>query len=154
MAEVVAWAGHPRVALVLYPDRGALRRGLARLSVFLEDPRDAGAVLPQVPSAASHPAAAYSGHNFRPRHLRRFLRQARAAGVPLEPEEAQLAALLRAHGLLGPEGPDGEDRGCVALARGLGKAEARETLAHECMHGLFYAYPELRAACGAFWTTR
>ena len=168
MAEVVAWAGHPRVALVLYPDRGALRRGLARLSVFLEDPRDAGAVLPQVPSAASHPAAAYSGHNFRPRDLRRFLRQARAAGVPLEPEEARLAALLRAHGLLGPEGPDGEgegddpgaeggdgeDRGCVALARGLGKAEARETLAHECMHGLFYAYPALRAACEAFWTTR
>ena len=42
----------------------------------------------------------------------------------------------------------------MALARGLGKAEARETLAHECMHGLFYAYPALRAACGAFWTTR
>ena len=45
----------------------------------------------------------------------------------------------------------GERLGCVAVARGLGKAEAASTLSHELMHGLFYSYRALRRRCRCFW---
>ena len=174
--------------------RMALRRACARLSVFLEAPGARGCVLSEVPTAAEHAAASYSGHNFRPEDWSRFSVAAGEAGVSLTEEEEwlgralggaqgasgidsgatgveaacaaldlaaaappaageSLPPLVSASGLKGsdPECEGSTSVGCVAVARGLGKAEAAATLSHELMHGLFYSCSALRRRCQRFW---
>jgi hypothetical protein len=41
----------------------------------------------------------------------------------------------------------------LAVARGFERDEARETLLHEAMHGLFYTCAPFEAACWSFWRT-
>jgi hypothetical protein len=41
--------------------------------------------------------------------------------------------------------------GVLAVARGFEREEAKETLLHEAMHGLFYTCAPFEAACWAFW---
>ena len=154
----------------------AVRRACARLSVFLEAPGARGGVLPEVPTAAEHAAASYTGHNFRPEDWSRFCEAAGEAGVSLTEEEEWLGRALggaRQAGALDPEAaaveaacaalslaeaappaagdPEFEGMGCVAVARGLGKAESAATLSHELMHGLFYSCSALRLRCRRFW---
>ena len=64
------------------------------------------------------------------------------AESPLQPPSPALSS---------PPPGQGERLGCVAVARGLGKAEAAATLSHELMHGLFYSYRALRRRCRCFW---
>lgn len=59
-------------------------------------------------------------------------------------------ALVSASGFEGSN-PEFEEIGCVAVARGLGKAESTATLSHELMHGLFYSCSALRRRCQCFW---
>ena len=59
-------------------------------------------------------------------------------------------ALVSASGFEGSN-PEFEEIGCVAVARGLGKAESTATLSHELMHGLFYSCRALRRRCQCFW---
>ena len=40
----------------------------------------------------------------------------------------------------------------LAVARGFEREEAKETLLHEAMHGLFYTCSPFEAACWAFWS--
>ena len=66
--------------------------------------------------------------------------------------EAACAALSLAEAAPPAAGdPEFEGMGCVAVARGLGKAESAATLSHELMHGLFYSCSALRQRCRRFW---
>eukprot|EP01062_Namystynia_karyoxenos_P054783 TRINITY_DN452_c1_g1_i1.p4 TRINITY_DN452_c1_g1~~TRINITY_DN452_c1_g1_i1.p4 ORF type:complete len:324 (+),score=122.55 TRINITY_DN452_c1_g1_i1:77-973(+) len=143
--ECMLWREHPAVAFVVFGSRPELRRAAGRLSVFLEDPKDRGTVLPHPPEPQRHAAAAYSGHNCRAADCQAFAAAAAECGVELTAEERQLFALAaqlgESHGVVG----------LLVLSRGLDQQEARDTLQHESHHGLFYAYPELAAAAWGWW---
>ena len=54
--------------------------------------------------------------------------------------------------LLAPRSLTGAPGVCVlSVARGGARDEARGTLLHEAMHGLFYAHPPFAAECWRFW---
>ena len=76
--------------------------------------------------------------------------------MTLSPAEESLRGLLTAHGLLiaGREGAcTGAPGLCLlSVARGGARDEARGTLLHEAMHGLFYAHAPFAAHCWRFWT--
>ena len=155
--EAFRWEGHERVLFLVFPNRIALRNGLTRLSVYLEDPAEGGKVVGPDVRPGKYVAASYTGHNFRPRDMARFAAEASAIGASLEPLEEKLLSILSTEF---PEafvaGGDGdasleENWGCIATARGLNKGEVANTLLHESMHGLFYAYPSLREASWSFW---
>jgi hypothetical protein len=139
---------------VIFPNRVALRNGVTRLSVFLEDPVHAGEVVCPDVRPGKYVAASYTGHNFRPRDLRMFVEQVKACELPLEKEEERLYSTLAEHHLPGvaDDRLEGEEMwGCIATARGLNGGEVASTLLHESMHGLFYAYRSLEKATWHFW---
>ena len=149
--EIVRWDGHERVVFVIFPNRVALRNGVTRLSVFLEDPIHAGTVVGPDVRPGKYVAASYTGHNFRPKDLRQFIEQVKANEVQLEKEEERLYSTL-ADELPGvADETSDETWGCIATARGLNGGEVASTLLHESMHGLFYAYRSLEKATWRFW---
>jgi hypothetical protein len=108
--------------------------------------------------------------------MRAYFAARRDDGVALAGAETEVKALLEAHGLLAPA----RDGRCVALrcfgvaahfltqaplcsvtgtpglsllsvARGGTRDEARGTLLHEAMHGVFYADAAFAERCRAFW---
>ena len=92
--EVFRWQGHERVAFLIFPNRLSLRKSLTRLSVFLEDLRESGKVVGADFQPGKYAAAAYTGHNFRPSDLKRFLEVRNARdGVPIRAVHALTANL-------------------------------------------------------------
>ncbi|UPR03071.1 hypothetical protein HOP50_11g63980 [Chloropicon primus] len=149
--ETFRWEGHENVLFIVFPNKIALRNGLTRLSVFLEDPVEAGTIMAANDvRPGKYVAASYTGHNFRPSDYAKFAAKAREESKALEPEEEELWGILLKE-FPGFEGGGGECWGCIATARGLNKGEVANTLLHESMHGLFYAHSELRAVTWKFW---
>jgi hypothetical protein len=118
------------VHLLRFVSAAAQKAALTRLSLFLEDREHRGAVLAAPPAGRVAGPASYSGHNCRAEDAARFFNQARRArgagqtppggrgggvqctdasvgfcrdtGVALTGPEAEVKALLEAHGLLTP----------------------------------------------------
>jgi len=151
--DVFRWEEHESVIFLVFPNRIVLRHALARLSVFLEDPKHAGEVVEPNMRPGKYAATNYTGHNFRPSDLKQFVDAVSRSEWSLEPEEERLRDTIAGELEEDWESEDlGKGVGCIATSRGLSGSEVSGTLKHEAMHGLFYAHESLREASWSFWS--
>lgn len=130
-------------------------RALGRLSFYLEDAELHGQVIREFPTGRRGGVLAYSGHNMRSEEVAEFLTLAASQGIDLWPEERLLVDHLVAAGILrwdkGGACYCGTGACVISVCSGSDPKEARDSLLHESMHGLFYCYPDFSAACQEYW---
>eukprot|EP00976_Prorocentrum_cordatum_P095010 1190010-Prorocentrum_minimum.AAC.4 len=152
---VFRWQGHENVILLRFPSNAVQKASMARLSLFLEDKEHSGTVLEHLPTGRVGGALAYTGHNFRASDAARFFEAVNAAGFNLSDAENQLRLALESQRIVVTVKGGGyiapSKFGVIAVARGFEREEAKETLLHEAMHGLFYTAGDFERACWAFW---
>jgi hypothetical protein len=147
--ELFQWSRYPQVLIVDTASYAVQSRFFKRLAFFAEKRGFRGRLLPDEQLTGRH---GYNAHDYRAEDLARFFQQAAEQRFPLSPEEQLLKRILVRNGVIleGQSYLPGQGA-ILSISRETPESLRARLLTHECFHGLFFALPAYRQACGEAW---
>ncbi len=148
--EIFSWNLFPGVIVLDTKDYGTQAAMLKRLAFFCEKLGYTGRLMPDSFLKNKH---GWNAHDYRTKSLCEFFEKAENENFPLNHKEMLLKRILiknrliiRTGGHLTPG-----SGALISISRSSNKNLRKVFIDHECCHGVFFALPELRKGCFAFW---